>query len=1303
MPGKKKTEETISKTTASPEETPRPAEEAPEPSAELTQVKKRRKAGEDATEAAPIRKKAVLLPSDSASAPEPPAKADKPKKTAKAKTPAPAAAPEPEPASPTEPVEAKAARRKKVELPAVQAAPAPEPDKAASAPSEKPRRLFGGAQSKPAPKAAAPAPAPVSPAPKEAPVAASSAPAAAPVKAAEPPAPANASAAAESKPRRLFGRPEAAAPKAAPKPAEAASVPERPAVVQAPPVQPAPAQAAPAPASVPPSTDRPKRLFGRKAEPEAPAPAVQPAAPATALPESVQAEAPASSNEPAPLTAVFRTREGSRPAARQAAPAPEAKPPVQPAPEAPSAPQEEIRSEAAEVTDAMDAGAAVGFSLRAKGSILNRPAPSEEPDEDKDGEGGALAATWRSSEDDDQADAKGGRSRRRRRRRSRADDAGGQDDELDAAGGPAEDEFEDDRDAPAAVSAAPAEGRASKAEPAAQTFSKKADAKPAPKPRIPVAVDSPQVVLRDGVTLLARNRQVIPPLVFFGSPDSSGSRAQLLEQAREASEQGVHLYSLPIELEGSVDEPDAALHAARSLMADIAEVDSEAMFLLRLNLTPPDDWYQRWPGSRWRPKNSEFPEPSIADDGFWEMLKATAAAFVASCGSGPHGGRLIGVHLERGGWHSMDDSGYDTSEAARGKFSRWLKQRYRDDVVSLRASWFDGRVSFENVQVPDYAHRHGKDTDFVRLDRRARRWVDYHLFLSDLIVERIADLAYAAKAASSARLMVGVSYGSTFEWSHPGSGHLSLGKLLRCAEIDFIAGPPSYRGRQPGESAAFPWPIDSLVLNGKLALSEEDYRTPIGRSDEDAAQPLMRTPQALEAAHWRGAGAVLAHGGGVMWMDSTGRGWLNSRGIWERGAKVKQALAWRTAAPMQDPDVALFIDERSLAYLSDERAFGILVQNVRESVLRSGMSVGFYLLSDLAHRESFPEARLYVFVNAWDIRPEVRSAIKTRLQRDNKVLFWLYCAGLFEGGRESLERAREVTGIALRPQPFNSKPGTTLVNLRDPLCRVLPEELMAQGGTLEPSYFAIPEDATVLGEYTQTGLASFVVRKFPSPGTSDEPWTSVFLGEPVVTPGFFRALGQMAGAHVYSLDDDVAHVRPPFLTLHCSGAGVRTITLPDKWSCFDLIQRVWMPVENSSLKFLGLDGATYSFLVGHRSEIEAILSSSDAGALSEEEILAHQDNTVKWESIQFDVPVMKLDEWVEESWSEELADDLLLKPSLIEDVESGEDGDGEPDESPRSSGKRRRGRRKGREKRSDPGQQAQEKAQTVNFLFRKRE
>ncbi len=834
---------------------------------------------------------------------------------------------------------------------------------------------------------------------------------------------------------------------------------------------------------------------------------------------------------------------------------------------------------------------------------------------------------------------------------------------------------------------------------------------PAPPPapvREPISIpaDAPQVVLREGIATIVRDQRAIAPIFFFVNATDEDRAQNAFEQIRMAADQGIHVFWHYVELEVNPAAVMDSVAFAGYLLKKTLEIDPKALVLFRVVFTAPDNWASKHPQARYRTAEGEQGEPSVADDGFWGIASECLVKFTQQLRSIDNDKRILGLHLERGEWFMGSQQGYDTSPAATHKFRQWLRTRYRNDVVALRASWFDGRASFETLEIPPLDKRPSED--FVLTGRKARRWVDYHLFISDVTCERIQDLAYQAKKASEGYFLVGVSYGYTFEWSHAASGHLSLGKLLRTPEVDIVAGPPSYKNREPGGTCPFPCPIDSVVLNGKLYISEEDFKTSMGtRPEPDDFNPVIRTPQALDSVQWRGAGAALAHGAGVSWMDLWGNGWLASPGIWERAGLVREALVRRYGAPARDPDVAVFIDERSLAYLADQQAFTLLVQNVREAILRSGLSAGFYLLSDLAHRERFPDCKLHVFVNAWDIRPEVRTAIRTRLQRDGKVLFWMYAAGLFDSGRESLERVREATGIALKPQPFACKSGTTMLNRRHPLCEALPERILADGGQLEPSYFAIPEDGLVLGEYSQTGLPSFVVREFSDPEDANGRWKSVFLGEAVVTPAFFRALGQMAGVQAWNYHDDVVHVRPPYLTIHCANPGPRTITLPDKWAAYDVAGQEWAAMDATHLRFNALNGSTNCFMVGAKGDLEAALGRDMDDLATVTELPSRPENTVRIEDLSFDVPIMKLGEWMEETWTDEMADDLLLKPSQFE-IEAPEGlADLDKPGDSKTSGRRRRRRRNGKERNSGPeiaGERfGDPAAASVNVMFRKRE
>lgn len=817
--------------------------------------------------------------------------------------------------------------------------------------------------------------------------------------------------------------------------------------------------------------------------------------------------------------------------------------------------------------------------------------------------------------------------------------------------------------------------------------------------------DAPQVVIRNGNPTLVRDGVVYPPIFFFGSARDEARLDTVLEEIKLAAEAGVHVVSHFLEFEVSMATVNEATSFAAYLLRKTLDVNPSAQVIFRVVFTAPTGWESTYRNAKFFLEDGGLGEPSVCDDEFWSEAERCLIKFISQIRLLDGADSILGIHLERGEWFFADGWGYDVSPAAQKGFQEWARARYRNDNVALAASWFDGQASFDTISVPKYTGEAGFGEEFVRTGRKARPWVDYHLFLSDATYDRISLLAHAAKRASDGYFLVGVSYGYTFEWSHPANGHLALGKLLRNPEVDFIAGPPSYRNREPGGTSPFPCPIDSFALNGKLYISEEDFKTPIsGRHEPDDFNPVMKTPQALDSVHWRGLGAALAHRGGVCWMDLWGNGWLNSHGIWDRAKSVRRSLIEAMATPPTDPDVAVFIDERSLAYLVDERAFELLIQNVRESVLRSGLSAGFYLLSDLAHRERFPDAKLYVFTNAWDIRPELRQAIKSRLQRDGKVLFWLYASGLFESGRDALERVREVTGIAIKRQPFDSRSGTTLVHRKHPLAEALPEALLAKGGTLEPSYFAVPEDGLVLAEYTNTGLPSYVVRRFQEESTN---WTSVFLGEPIVTPSLFRALGQLAGCHIWSYQEDTIHAQAPFLTVHCRGAGMRTIALPDRFVAYSVQGREYLPSEGTQIRFSATDGSTHTFLVGLKSDVEAILNHPEDTLLVMEEQVERPENTLQMDEIMFDVQIMKLDDWVPAG--DELRDDLLFRAAQLEELEQFDSNDA-------SSGNRitnssGTGRQRGRRRRDRDQQPTRSKRTSskdfdiaeMNVVFRKRE
>ncbi|HLO99828.1 MAG TPA: hypothetical protein VK171_14635, partial [Fimbriimonas sp.] len=825
--------------------------------------------------------------------------------------------------------------------------------------------------------------------------------------------------------------------------------------------------------------------------------------------------------------------------------------------------------------------------------------------------------------------------------------------------------------------------------------------------------DAPQVVLTNGQAVVVRNKRIYPSFWFYAAPTTEDRTVTVIDEIRQATEAGVQVFALGFEAVCDKHHFAALAKSVDALLARVVRVNRDAQIVIHLDLIAPKGWELDFPDGVYRDTTGDLAEPSISDDKYWSEVEELLKTFASSLVNGQFAANILGIDLDRDGWVIPKTASFDISKASKARFREWVSDRYQRDEVLLRASWFDGEITFDSVRIPE-PDKNKSNSHLVRFNRRERSQVDYYLFLSDVTANRISDLAYAVKEASGGRLLIGVRYGSSFRDLRPDSGQLSLGKILRSPEIDFIAATPCVEDRGTGGVASYDAPVDSFGLNSKLFISLEDYKTSLSnRPEPEYGVPTIRTPQALESVHLRGFGGTMAHQSGLCWSDNWGNGWLTAASVWQRAREVLRVSVLGLASTFKEPDVAIFIDERALGYLVNVDAFTKLVRQTLESVGRAGVSYGLYLLSDLTHREKFPESRVYVFLNAWDIRPDLRSSIKQRLHRDNKQLLWVYAAGLFDSGRESLERAREVMGIAIKPQPIFSVSGTTLLDRRNSISQAFPTGMVGSEFAVDPTYFAVPEDGAVLGEYTQTGLPSLVVRDI-AVEESKQTWASTFIGEMTVNSALIRSLVQRAGAHVWSFNEDVVHVRAPYLTIHCSGDGIRTIALPGKWSAYNLLTSEWMAVDSTSFKFNSPDGVTQMFLVGTKDEIRQILESDRKRTLWMENIPARESN-IRLDVSQFDVPIMRLDEWVSGAEGEDEIDDWFYKPR--EDDTYQEDASLAPGALPeRTTGRRRtrRDRDRGRQKKVSFADQVdfdptgEEKVKDkgdveLNILFRKRD
>jgi len=694
-----------------------------------------------------------------------------------------------------------------------------------------------------------------------------------------------------------------------------------------------------------------------------------------------------------------------------------------------------------------------------------------------------------------------------------------------------------------------------------------------------------RVVVRRGVPEIAVDGKPIAPVLFFGNLGEQGSERRVLREAERAARAGVPILSTLIELICPIPPDDTVYNQVDERLQALLSAAPEAYLLPRVVFVPAPGWQHQYPHDVIHYADGPTADPSIASDRFWAEAEVALEALIEHVQRTTYGPRVLGYHLERGEWFHPAESGFDRSFANREAFRQWLRTKYKGSEVALRAAWHDGAVQLYTVEIPDAPAPEAPTETFFEA-RRGRRWVDFIEYTSECTADRLCALAAAVKSASGGSALVSVCYGYTFEFAHPASGHLALGRLLACPDIDIVSGPPSYAERLAGRSGAFPGPADSVALHGKVWLSEDDTRTHLSpRSGADDYNPRMDSRQATEAAHWRSVGQALACQTGIGFMDLWGDGWLDGDEMWQEAAQfVERHAGLLTHRRAASPDVVALVDERSLAHVRSGPDFlRSVLRGQRDALLRTGASVGFYLQSDVCARAFPTDARLYVFLNPYRLSADQRLAIREKLQNGGKTLVWMYAPGVAEDRGEADEAPLDVMGIAIRRQPWDSELGSRFTAARNVAIEGLQGRNMGSRRKANPSFYVDEgANAVVLAEYVQSGLPSIAIR--PHAG-----WQSVFCGEPVLTPELARGLCRLAGVHLYTQGvDDYVYARHGWVTLITTRDGERTLTLPGSLSVYDLIAQRLLAEDVRAVRFPAQGRTTRCFFVGQRDEMVRI-------------------------------------------------------------------------------------------------------------------
>jgi len=621
----------------------------------------------------------------------------------------------------------------------------------------------------------------------------------------------------------------------------------------------------------------------------------------------------------------------------------------------------------------------------------------------------------------------------------------------------------------------------------------------------------------------------------------------VIEEHKLAAQAGVHIHSFETPMPWAAEGIEPNYAGVDECFDAMLKADPDGLLLPRFGTSPSSLWYENNQPEVMLYDDGTRGQPSVASEIFRRDAYRSLRRYIEHVES-RYGHHVIGYHpcgQNTGEWF------YDRTWEGRmagfepafvAGFRKFVRTRYKDNVAALREAWHDEKVAFDTIEVPTKEERLQAGFGVFRNPQTERRFIDWNEYLQIAMVEPLEGFAQVIKETTDRRKLAVLFYGYLFEIAalphgSVASGHLAMGRLLLCPDVDILCSPISYNDRGLVGSTPFMIAVDSVRLHGKLWLNEDDMRTYLSSK----ADPYSRV-DTLEHTRWvhiRNFGPLLTRRITCWWMDLPSEGWLNSPEIWDNLGKLKQLYDRDLGKPSQyAPQIAVVADEKSQYHLAYSRALDApLLALLRNQCNRIGAPVGIYLLEDLIAGK-VPESRMYIFLNAFALTAKERAVLKSRLHRDGKLAVWMYGAGLIADNTD----VANMSGFLEIPVEQSTKALSDQIrwgDVDDPLLAGLRNSSLKLPANPAPSLMIADnlEHGRVLARFKDSDTAAVAVREEPT-------YSTVYAGITTLPSGFLRNCARQAGVHLYTESDDVVQTDGRWLFISTTSAGTKEIRIP---------------------------------------------------------------------------------------------------------------------------------------------------------------
>jgi hypothetical protein len=456
----------------------------------------------------------------------------------------------------------------------------------------------------------------------------------------------------------------------------------------------------------------------------------------------------------------------------------------------------------------------------------------------------------------------------------------------------------------------------------------------------------------------------------------------------------------------------------------------------------------------------------------------------------------------------------------------YLKNKYNNNVTTLRTAWKNNGVTFENAEIPSLTDRgYGKST-FV-----TQSGVDYNNFISDAMANFELRLGKALKEGSHNRLLAGVYYSDSGE-----QGVMSHGDMLRLGSSPYI---DMFRSVMRYQTSGSWW------LHDKLLWTELDMRPPMPNPMQYYTDGLDYSADYFQTLVWRNAVTALVDWRGGFYPYDLAESWFTDPRMIEAYGKVRAGLESCIDDSVNLPAViGVFNDEKlpfQLPGTFDYRLTRTSSMGLLRALDRSGVTYARYLLDD-ALDPNFTLPKICILRLPMAMTPRQSKVLLDKARQSGSILIWGYAPGELTSGAESISGFNAVPAKELADhQIVMQNAGALTTGLAGQFLGTPPPPISLNDSLRwnGAPYVITPENGDiVLGKYEGTNQAGAVMR-------SRDELTQIIIGRPgALSPRFIRNLAKQISVTPFSAANDEMRFGSGILAFYAERGGPRTITLP---------------------------------------------------------------------------------------------------------------------------------------------------------------